>query len=104
MQVVLRIERIYTATGPKTKVYTDGEVSRFNYELSRLLTSTTAEDGNGIFTECPEDCMFERGECSVVVDFDGPWEIGNKTVPELIEDIKKRIAIVDEAFKSRVMA
>jgi hypothetical protein len=67
-----------------------------DHEISRMLTNTCNEGGIGIFSE--DSVTFQRGNLDVVVDL-GKLPSNGATSQEWVDEIKRRIDLVNEAFK-----
>lgn len=68
----------------------------FLYKISRKLTDTSNESGNGIFGAGYCEQRFHRNDTSVTVDFGNGWDVNKFTNPTL--EIKRRVDLVQAAF------
>lgn len=74
---------------------------RIDYDLSRKLTSTTNECGQGIFDDRDGDCTFHRASgATVTIDLPG-FTTANKTAQEILEDTVHRRDLVLAAFAAK---
>lgn len=91
---------------PETRIFfkddsNDVAFWTFSVGLSRLLTNTTNEAGDGIFdgSSYPRDMC--RGDASVEVAFPRPWDSRGKTAVQLLQEISERMALVNAAFAEK---
>ena len=71
--------------------------SIYPHVLSRLLTNTNNENGDGIFTIRSGSCVFHKKERNIRVNFPEPLSLGCN----LDKIIRKRIDLVEKAFANK---
>lgn len=75
------------------KIYLGGKESNL-YEVSRILTNTSSEDGRGVFQP---QARFKKGDVVKSFEFEPLGEFGSE---EFIKRLQERIKIVREWVKS----
>ena len=93
------------------KITVNGVEEDFSYKTSRLLTQTHSASSNGIFTtdedtigssdrEMGTVVFFARGKAKVEVDLGSYWNPDPLGYENPALEIKRRIALVNAAFKA----
>jgi hypothetical protein len=82
-------------TTVKTGWFDTYKSTYFDYNLSRVLTNTTSEGKNGIFSY--GDIGFVRGDLIVVVTFE-QFNWRDADIYEITAEMKNRVKMVNKAF------
>lgn len=104
--MLLEIKKISKNDVISTIFLLDGVEVKIGFKLSRLLTKTTSEQYNGIFTTFCGPVEFRRNELSntkmekVSVFFDG-FDFFDKDIhcSHIMDEIANRVRSVNEAFE-----
>jgi hypothetical protein len=81
------------------KLKVDGKEVSPNATISRLLTETNCEDGEGIFNRHTSIVTFSRESDRVQVDFGKPFLI--EEFSDITEEIVRRVNLVHNAFEAK---
>lgn len=82
-------------------IFSDDWVHRLDYAGSRSLTQTSHETGGGLF--CPSERLvqFQKEGVIFMVDFGNIFTTQDKSIHDVAEEIKRRVALVNSAFKEK---